>query len=80
MTTAFNVFEARRNIVTVRLGFAVFTHCRDAFVEWRAREKLRARLDGLCDRELLDLGIGRGEIDYVSSNRDSDPRGAVLTS
>jgi uncharacterized protein YjiS (DUF1127 family) len=50
----------------------------DAFREWRKREKLRAKLDGLSDRELLDIGIARGEIEYVSSNRASDPRGAVL--
>ncbi|MCP3469455.1 DUF1127 domain-containing protein [Bradyrhizobium sp. CCGUVB1N3] len=80
MTTAFNAFESRRTIVAVRLGFAVLAHCRDAFCEWRIREKLRTRLDGLSERELLDFGIGRGEIDYVSSNRASDPRGAVLPS
>ncbi|GLR88649.1 DUF1127 domain-containing protein [Bradyrhizobium iriomotense] len=78
MTTAFNVFESRRNTATGRLGFAVLAHCRAAFVEWRTRETLRAKLAGLSDRELLDFGIGRGEIDYVSSNRASDPRGAVL--
>ncbi len=78
MDSAFNVFEPRRTIVAVRLGFAVLAHCRDAFLEWRKREKLRAKLDGLSDRELLDIGIARGEIDYVSSNRALDPRGAVL--
>ncbi|MGV7213566.1 DUF1127 domain-containing protein [Bradyrhizobium sp. UFLA05-112] len=78
MTTAFNAFEPRRNFVTVRLGLAVLANCRDAFCEWRTRAKLCARLDGLSDRELLDLGIGRGEIDYVSSNRASDPRSAVV--
>jgi uncharacterized protein YjiS (DUF1127 family) len=78
MDTAFNVFKPRQTIVTVRLGFAVLAHCSDALLEWRKREKLRAKLDGLSDRELLDIGIARGEIDYVSSNRTLDPRGAVL--
>ena len=50
----------------------------DVFCEWRKREKLRAKLDGLSDRELLDIGIGRGEVDYVVSNRAFDPRSAVL--
>jgi uncharacterized protein YjiS (DUF1127 family) len=49
----------------------------DAFREWRKREKLRSKLDGLSDRELLDIGIGRGEVDYVASNRAFDPRSAV---
>ena len=69
METAFNVFEPRRPIVTVRLGLTVLTRWRDALLEWRERQKLRVKLDGLSDRELLDIGIGRGEVDYVSSNR-----------
>ncbi len=78
METAFNVFELRQSIVTVRLGLTVLARCRDALIEWRKREKLRAKLDGLTDRELLDIGIGRGEVDYVASNRAIDPRSAVL--
>ena len=33
-----------------------------------------ADLCNLSDRELMDIGITRGEIDYVASNRDTDPR------
>ena len=29
----------------------------------------------LSDSELMDIGITRGEIDYVASNRAIDPRG-----
>lgn len=76
METAFNVFEPRRP--TVRLGFAVRTRWCDALLEWRERQKLRAKLDSLSDRELLDIGIARGEVDHVSSNRGFEPRGAVL--
>jgi uncharacterized protein YjiS (DUF1127 family) len=47
----------------------------DAFREWRKYEKLRARLHGLTDRELMDIGTSRGEIDYVAANRSIDPRG-----
>jgi uncharacterized protein YjiS (DUF1127 family) len=46
-----------------------------AFEEWRKRERLRADLCDLNDRELMDIGITRGEIDYVASNRSIDPRG-----
>jgi hypothetical protein len=35
-------------------------------------------LSGLSDWELLDIGTTRGEIDYVASHRDIDPRG-ILT-
>ena len=46
----------------------------NAFQEWRTREKLRTRLCNLTDSELADIGISRGEIDYVASHRDTDPR------
>jgi uncharacterized protein YjiS (DUF1127 family) len=46
-----------------------------AFQEWRKRERLRADLCNLNDGELMDIGITRGEIDYVASNRSIDPRG-----
>ncbi len=77
MQTALDVFEPRPTVATVRLGLAALVRCRDAVVEWRKREKLRAELGGLSDQELLDIGIARGEIDYVAANRAFDPRGAV---
>ena len=47
----------------------------DAFQERRERQKLRTNLSGLSDQELMDIGTTRGEIDYVASHRDIDPRG-----
>jgi uncharacterized protein YjiS (DUF1127 family) len=47
----------------------------DAFLEWRSRERLRTRLCRLTESELADIGIARGEIDYVVSNRSIDPSG-----
>jgi len=46
----------------------------NAFLEWRKRDKLRTQLCHLTDSELADIGITRGEIDYVASHRDVDPR------
>jgi len=46
----------------------------NAFQEWRKREKLRTELCHLTDSELADIGITRGEIDYVASHRGIDPR------
>ena len=47
----------------------------NAFREWRKRERLRAALDDLSDRELMDIGIARGELDYVArSALSADPR------
>jgi uncharacterized protein YjiS (DUF1127 family) len=36
-------------------------------------------LSCLNDFELQDIGITRGEIDYVASNRSIDPRGIRST-
>ena len=47
----------------------------NAFQEWRKRQRLRATLCDLNDRELMDIGTTRGEIDYVASNRSMDARG-----
>jgi uncharacterized protein YjiS (DUF1127 family) len=47
--------------------------CWTAFQEWRKREKLRTELCRLTDSELADIGITRGEIDYVASNRSISP-------
>ena len=41
----------------------------DAFQQWRKRERLRTRLYQLTERELTDIGITRGEIDYPASKR-----------
>ena len=46
-----------------------------AFQEWRKWERLRTNLCNLSDKELMDISITRGEIDYVASNRSIDPRG-----
>jgi uncharacterized protein YjiS (DUF1127 family) len=44
-----------------------------AFQEWRKRGKLRAELCRLTDSELADIGLTRGEIDYVASSRSISP-------
>jgi len=44
----------------------------DAFCEWRKRERLRTQLCYLTDTELMDIGITRGEIDFVASNLSVD--------
>lgn len=47
----------------------------DAFQEHSQRRRLRAALFNLGDRELMDIGTTRSEIDYIASNRSIDPRG-----
>lgn len=45
----------------------------NTFQEWRKGGKLRTELCRLTDSELADIGITRGEIDYVVSNRSISP-------
>jgi uncharacterized protein YjiS (DUF1127 family) len=45
----------------------------NAFQEWRKRERLRTELYRLTDSELMDIGITRGEIDYVASSYSISP-------
>jgi uncharacterized protein YjiS (DUF1127 family) len=49
--------------------------CWATFQQWRKRDRLRAELYSLNDRELMDIGITRGEIDYFASSRGIDPQG-----
>lgn len=55
-------------------AYSPFEQYWNAFLEWRERNRLRTRLYHLTDSELADIGITRGEIDYVASHRDIDPR------
>jgi uncharacterized protein YjiS (DUF1127 family) len=75
MDATYNVSASRRTFAPVRLGLSLFGNCCAALLEWRERQRIRARLFDLSDRELHDIGISRGEVDYVASNRDIDPRG-----
>jgi len=70
-------FRSRQTSVPVRLGLTQFGKCRVGLVEWRERQRIRAMLLDLSDWELHDIGISRGEIDYLASNRDIDPRHPV---
>jgi uncharacterized protein YjiS (DUF1127 family) len=43
-----------------------------AFQERRQSQGLRANLQDLSDRELMDIGLTRGEIDYLTPQRAID--------
>jgi uncharacterized protein YjiS (DUF1127 family) len=75
MDTTYKVSGSRQTFAPVRLGLSLFGNCCAALLEWHKRQGIRARLLDLSDRDLHDIGISRGEIDYVASNRNIDPRG-----
>lgn len=75
MDTTFSTTGLAQTTRSTRRVFNLFRRYWGAFQERRKRERLRADLCGLDDRELQDIGITRGEVDYVVSNRSIDPRG-----
>ena len=70
MSTIHGTTELRR-ATAKRQVFSPLEIYWDAFQEWRKRESLRTRLCRLTDRELADIGITRGEIDYIASDRST---------
>ena len=79
MNTTFRTTGLAQTTGSTRDVFTLFRRYWGAFQEWRKRERLRADLSCLNDFELQDIGISRGEIDYVASNRSIDPRGIRST-
>ncbi|WFU39362.1 DUF1127 domain-containing protein [Bradyrhizobium sp. CB82] len=75
MSTAYSAAGWDRRLASARRVVNFLETCWDAFQERRKRERLRADLFDPNDRELMDIGISRGEIDFVASNRGIDPRG-----
>ncbi|MCA1382699.1 MULTISPECIES: DUF1127 domain-containing protein [unclassified Bradyrhizobium] len=75
MSTTYSTTWLERTSASTRYTSRLIRKYRDAFQERRDCLKLRSALSGLSDRELIDIGTTRGEIDHVVSNRDIDPRG-----
>ena len=75
MSTTHGTTWLERTPVSTRHVFSFIWKYWDAFQERRERQKLRAAWSNLSDRDLMDIGITRGEIDYAASHRGIDPRG-----
>jgi uncharacterized protein YjiS (DUF1127 family) len=75
MSTTYGTTGLERAAASPQRVSSFFKGYWDAFQEQRKRQRLRATLCDLSDRELMDIGTTRGEIDYVASNEDIDPRG-----
>ena len=74
MYTALGAAELKRATRSSQRVSNFLGSCWEVFQQWRNRDRLRTELYGLNDRELMDIGISRGEIDYFASNRNTDPR------
>ena len=69
MSTAHSAAELGQTTALTRRAYSFLGSYWDAFAD----------LSCLNDFELQDIGITRGEIDYVASNRAIDPRGIRST-
>ena len=79
MSTTYGATGLGQTAASTRRVSSFFWRYWDAFQERRERQRLQAVLYDLSDRELMDIGATRGEIDYVASNRSFDPRGIRST-
>jgi uncharacterized protein YjiS (DUF1127 family) len=75
MTTTYGTTGLGQTIASTRRVSGFFKSYLGAFQERRKRQRLQAILCDLSERELMDIGMTRSEIDYVASNRGIDPRG-----
>ena len=63
MYTALGAAELKKATRSAQRVSAFLGSCWGAFHQWRKRDRLRTELYGLNDRELMGIGITRGEID-----------------
>ena len=75
MTTTHGTTWLDWTSVSTRHVTSFIWKCWDAFQERREHQKLSSTLSDLSDRELMDIGTTRGEIDYATSPRGIDARG-----
>ena len=72
MNTTFRATGLVQTTGSTRDVFILFRRYWGAFQERRKRQRERAELYRLNDWELMDIGMTRGEIEYVVSNRSFD--------
>ena len=75
MSTINDIIWLERTFRSTRYVSSFFWICWDAYQERRHHHRIQTSLLDLSGRELQDIGISRGDVDYVASNRGIDPRG-----
>ena len=76
MSTIYVTTALGRTATPMLRALSLFETCLNMLYEWQRRNALRGAMYNLSDRELQDVGMTRGEIDYVTRSRFVDPRGA----
>ena len=68
MSKTHDTINSPRTFMPVK-SFGLLERFWAAYREWRERRRRQATLSRLSDRELMDIGTTRGEIDYVASQK-----------
>ena len=68
MSTVHEITKLQHPTTTGRSVYSPLEAYWKVFRVWRKRRRLQTELCGLTDHELMDIGITRGEIDYVTSS------------
>ena len=66
MSTTYSTTNLAKTTASTPRVSSAFKTFWGAFQEWRKWERLRVDLCNLSDSELMDIGIRRGDIDYVA--------------
>ena len=75
MSTTYIATRSGRAAAWTQRASSRFNAYSVAFHAWRLRQRVRAALGELSDRELRDIGVTRGEIDHVARTAlSTDPR------
>lgn len=69
MSAIYGAARMRQNFGSAQRVANLFNQFLSAWRERRSRQSAKATLHGLSDRELMDIGTTRGEIDYIASHR-----------
>lgn len=78
MSTTYDSRELRRATASIGGISGIVAAIWQSIREWHERQRTRNALEDLSDKELLDIGISRGEIDYVARSAPPvDPRDAA---
>ena len=72
MSTTYGATGLGQTAASTRRVSSFFKRYWGEFQERRKRQRERAELYRLNDWELMDIGMTRGEIEYVVSNRSFD--------
>jgi uncharacterized protein YjiS (DUF1127 family) len=68
ISTIHEITKLQHPATTKRQVYSPLEAYWNAFQEWRKRRRPQSELYRLTDSELMDIGITRGEIDYVASD------------